>query len=99
MDNNKVFNKKHKNLNPSFDIFNSQISQKTFFWCVAMLTNEVYTFIRFGECTTIQQYDHFSAFYTMRNALEEIITWHFMTIVALPENFHYPILHNAKINV
>ena len=21
-----------------------------------------------------------------------------MTIVALPENFHYPILHNAKIN-
>ena len=22
-----------------------------------------------------------------------------MAIVALPENFHYPILHNAKINV
>ena len=81
----KYSTKKHKNLNPrevkrSFDIQLTNITKNFLLLCWLMR----YTFIRFGECTTIQQYDHFSAFYTMRNALEEIITWHFMTIVAPP---------------
>ena len=104
MDNNKALNRTHKNPNPSLKnsgvklIFISQISQKIHVLLLSWLMR--YTnFVRFGggqygDNTAIWPF--FRAFYIMRNALEEITTWHFMTIELVPGNFHYPILQRKN---